>query len=580
MLEEGATTPGAQGADTIVLVEADARAAGWIAEMLSATWPREVRLIHVEHPSEAARELADHPDAWVVLDLASFYADRIGLIAQVRTAAPLVPIVVVVEHEDEDEGLAAIRAGAQDYLVKPRLHPAELRRALLHAAERKRTEANLTHQALHDALTGLPNRALFEDRLGLALERSRRSGASVAVLFLDLDNFKQVNDSLGHAAGDRVLQGLAERLRTMLRPMDTISRYGGDEFTLLFEDLGTEREVVLIAERISQAAALPVPLDRGQAAVTVSIGVAMVRDPDLAPGEVLREADAAMYRAKRSGRSRFELFDEGSRERAMRRLELEAALRRAIERDELVVHYQPRFSLGDRPTVDGLEALVRWLHPEHGLIPPAEFIPVAEETGLIVPIGHYVLEHALRQVAQWRRRVPELTVSVNVSARQLEDMSLLSALSEAVHTTATQPQALCLEFPETALTELADATVRTMQGVKAMGVQLAVDDFGLGPSALPTLKRLPLDALKLHQSVLAEVGRQAEDESIVAALVELGHALGLSVVAEGVERADQLKALRALGCDGAQGFWLGRPVSEDQVEAMLATAATPVNSGQ
>jgi Amt family ammonium transporter len=578
LLEQGGTAPGAPEADTIVLVEADARAAGWIGEMLRATWHRDVRLIHVEHPSEAAPQLADHPDAWVLLDLASFYADRIGLIAQVRTASPQVPIVVVVEHEDEEEGLASIRAGAQDYVVKRELHPALLRRALLHAAERKRTESTLTHQALHDALTGLPNRALFEDRLGLALERSRRSGASVAVLFLDVDNFKQVNDSLGHSAGDRVLTGLAERLRTMLRPMDTISRYGGDEFTLLFEDLGSEREVVLIAERISQAAALPIALERGQATVTVSIGVAMVRDPGLVPEAVLREADAAMYRAKRAGRSRFELFDEGSRDRAMRRLELEAALQRAIEREELVVHYQPRFSLGERPSVDGLEALVRWRHPEQGLLNPADFIPLAEETGLIVPIGHYVLEQALRQIAYWRRRLPELSVSVNVSARQLDDMSLLSALAEAVHATAAPPQALCLEFPEAAITDLAEATVRTMQGLKAMGVQLAVDDFGLGASALPTLKRLPLDALKLHQSVLTDLGRRAGDEPIVAALVELGHALGLSVVAEGVERADQLKALRALGCDGAQGFWLGRPVAEDQIEAVLSSAAAPAKS--
>jgi diguanylate cyclase (GGDEF)-like protein len=578
LLEQGVTAPGAPDADTIVLVAGDARAAGWIGEMLAATWHRQLRLVPVEHPSEAARELADQPSAWVLLDLASFYADRIGLITQIRTAAPQVPIVVVVDHEDEDEGVAAIRAGAQDYLSKPGLYPAQLRRALLHAAERKRTESMLTHQALHDALTGLPNRALFEDRLGLALERSRRSGAAIAVLFLDLDNFKHVNDSLGHAAGDQVLTGLADRLRTMLRPMDTLCRYGGDEFTLLFEDLGSEREVVLIAERISQAAALPVPVDRGQTTVTVSIGVAMVRDPDIAPDAVLREADAAMYRAKRSGRSRFELFDESSRERAMRRLGLEAALRRAVEREELVIHYQPRFSLGERPTVEGLEALVRWRHPEHGLMPPPDFIPVAEDTGLIVPIGHYVLERALRQVGRWRRRLPELTMSVNVSGRQLEDMSLLSALSDAVHATAAPPQALCLEFPEPAIADLPDSAVRTMQGLKAMGVQLAVDDFGLGPSALPTLKRLPLDALKLHQSVLAGLGQSAEDEPIVAALVELGHALGLSVVAEGVERGDQLRALRALGCDGAQGFWLGRPVAEDQIEALLSTAAAPTNS--
>jgi EAL domain-containing protein (putative c-di-GMP-specific phosphodiesterase class I) len=362
--------------------------------------------------------------------------------------------------------------------------------------------------------------------------------------------------------------------------MDTVSRYGGDEFTLLFEDLGTEREVVLIAERISQAAALPLALDRGQTAVTVSIGVAMVSDPEVAPDAVVREADAAMYRAKRAGRSRFELFDEHTRERAMRRLQLEAALQHAIEHGELVVHYQPRFSLGDRPMVNGLEALVRWRHPEHGLIAPADFVAAAEETGLIVPLGHYVLERALRQVGQWRRQLPELTVAVNVSARQLEDMSLLSALSDAIQTTAASPQALSLDLPETTLSAPAETTVRTLQGLKAMGVQLAIDDFGRGPSSLTSLRRLPVDTLKLHPTVLTDLGRSPNDEQVVGALVDLGHAFGLSVVAEGVERAEQLKALRALGCDGAQGFWLGRPVAEDQVPAVLSSSVAAAGSAQ
>jgi diguanylate cyclase (GGDEF)-like protein len=314
VVNEGAKAGAATATDTIVIVGADPHTAGWIGDMLIATWHCELRFVPVQLAADAAREVLDHPDAWVLLDLASFYADRIGLIAQVRTVAPGVPIVVVAERDDEPEGLAAIQAGAMEYLVKSELHPALLRRALMHAAERKRSEAALTHQALPDPLTGLPNRALFHDRLSLALERRRRSQASLAVLFLDVDNFKEINDSLGHAAGDGVLKGLADRLKTMLRPMDTIARHGGDEFTLLFEDLSGEREVVLIAERISEAASLPIPLEQGATTVTVSIGVAMVSDPDLSAEEVLREADAAMYRAKRSGRSRFELLDKSSPE--------------------------------------------------------------------------------------------------------------------------------------------------------------------------------------------------------------------------------------------------------------------------
>lgn len=582
MLDDGNMVAGAgAGAnpDTVVLVEADHNAALWVGEMLRATWPEELELLRVERAADAAKHLVAHPSAWVLVDISSFYTARIGLVSQLRALAPHAPIVVLSDREDEPEALEAIRAGAQDYLGKPELYPAMLRRAMKYAAERARAEELLTHQALHDPLTRLPNRELFLDRVGVALDRCRRSGASVAVLFLDVDNFKHVNDSLGHAAGDRVLVGLADRLRTMLRPMDTVCRYGGDEFTLLFEDLDNEREVVLIAERISQAAALPIVLEQGQTAVTVSIGVAMVADPDVAADTVIREADAAMYRAKRSGPSRFELSDEGSRRRAMERLELEYGLRRALERAELCVYYQPKFPLSDPTRPSGLEALVRWRHPERGLVAPGEFIGLAEETGLIVPIGQFVLAEVLRQIPQWRRQAPEVTVSVNVSARQLEDVSLVSTLAGAMRATAVQPRALSLEFTETAIREHPTAAVRTMQALKAMGVRLTIDDFGMGASWLSNLKRLPIDTLKIHESLVSGLGRGPREAPIVGALVELGHALGLDVVAEGVETEAQASELRALGCDGAQGFWFGRPMSEDEVQALLSRQdRTPAGS--
>jgi diguanylate cyclase (GGDEF)-like protein len=495
------------------------------------------------------------------------------VVAQLRALAPQAPLVVLAEREDEQEALAVIRAGAQDYLVKQELYPALLRRALKHAAERARASVQLTHQALHDPLTGLPNRALFMDRLRVALDRCRRSGTSVAVLFLDVDDFKQVNDSLGHSAGDRVLVGLADRLRSLLRPMDTVCRYGGDEFTLLFEDLENEREVVLIAERINHAAALPIALEGGQASVTVSIGVAVVTDPDIAADTVIREADAAMYRAKRSGSSRFELFDEGSSRRANARLELEEALRGALERSELSVDYQPQVSLADPSQVTGLEALVRWHHPQRGVLGPEQFVPLAEETGLIIPIGHHVLRHVLHRLPQWRQQAPKLTVSVNLSSRQLEDAGLISVLAGALHAAAIPPRALSLEFSESAIIRHPDAAIRTMQALKAMGIRMAIDDFGLGTSSLASLKRLPLDALKIHQSLLTGLGASARDAELVRALVELGHALGLTVVAEGVETETQFAELRALDCDEGQGYWFARPVSEDQVHGLLSSEA-------
>jgi diguanylate cyclase (GGDEF)-like protein len=561
LLEDGGKPVARAQTDTVVLVGADPRGTLWIGEMLQATWRGQLRLVYVQGPPEAADELVEHPSAWVLLDISSLYADPVGAVSELRTLAPGAPIVVLGDSDDGQKGLAAIQAGAQDYLIKSELYPAILRRALMQSAERLRGELQLTHQALHDPLTGLPNRALFLDRLGVALDRCRRSGAAVAVLFLDVDNFKRVNDSLGHAAGDRVLVGLADRLRTMLRPMDTVCRYGGDEFTLLLEDLDNEREVALIAERISQAAALPIRLELGATEVTVSIGIAVVSDPDAAADTVIREADAAMYRAKRSGPSHFELFDEGSRRRAMERLELEHGLRRALERSELCVYYQPRFSLEDPGQVRDLEALVRWRHPDRGLVAPGEFIALAEETGLIIPIGHFVLEQALRQIPSWRRHAPEVTVSVNISARQLEDVS------------AVQPRALCLEFAEEAISERPDSAVRTMQGLKAMGVRLAIDDFGLGTSSLSRLRRLPVDTLKIHESLLGGLGRSSRDGPLVGAVVDLGHALGLNVVAEGVETEAQMSELRALGCDGAQGFWLGRPVAEEDVQALLSPQA-------
>jgi diguanylate cyclase (GGDEF)-like protein len=565
--------------DTLVLVQAGQRAAPWIGEMLRSTTGEELQVVDAPGVSDAAERLAEHPHAWVLLDISSFYSDRIGVVAQLRALAPQAPIVVLAEREDEHEALAAIRAGAQDYLVKHELYPAMLRRALKHAAERARASVQLTHQALHDPLTGLPNRALFMDRLRVALDRCRRSGASVAVLFLDVDDFKHVNDSLGHNAGDRVLVGLADRLRSLLRPMDTVCRYGGDEFTLLFEDLDNEREVVLIAERINQAAALPVVLESGQASVTVSIGVAVVTDPDVAADTVIREADAAMYRAKHSGSARFELSDEGSRLRATARRQLEDALRGAVERSELAVCYQPQVSLARPSQVIGLEALVRWHHPERGLLEPEQFIALAEETGLILPIGHHVLQHALLRLPQWREHSPELTVSVNLSSRQLEDAGLISVLAGALHAAAVPPRALCLEFSENALAGHPEATIRTMQALKAMGVRLAIDDFGLGASSLASLKRLPVDALKIHQSLLTGLGQSAREGEIVGALVELGHALGLTVVAEGVETGAQLAELRGLHCDEGQGYWFGRPVSEEKVQGLLGPEArTPAGS--
>jgi diguanylate cyclase (GGDEF)-like protein len=369
----------------VLLVEDDPRDAVVIGEMLRARWSGGLVLGHVDRVSDACRELVDHGTSCVLLDLTFPDTEGLETLAEVRTAAPDVPIVVLAEHHDAELAARAIRLGAQDFLVKGEINSTQLRRSVSYAIERKRAEVSLTHQALHDPLTGLPNRALFLDRLGVALDRSRRTAASVAVLFLDVDEFKLINDSLGHDAGDQLLVALAHRLRAMLRPMDTVARFGGDEFMLLFEDLASEREVVLIAERISRAAALPLLIDDDEVSITASIGIAIVGDPSISPETLIRDADAAMYRAKELGRSRFELGDAATHRRAMKRLELEQALRRAVERSELRVHYQPKVELLNEAAVVGFEALVRW--HALGLTAVAEGVETATQLAELRDLG-------------------------------------------------------------------------------------------------------------------------------------------------------------------------------------------------
>jgi diguanylate cyclase (GGDEF)-like protein len=567
-------SPVPSGPIRVLLLSGDFRTARLIDDLLRAAWSSVQLVTHATYDAAAAEALLDHPGCCVLVDYARApdaegADDPMTLIEYVRMSAPEAPIVLLCTDHDEHLTLRAVRKGAQDCLVMSELDPPRLRRALIHAVERKRAESQLAHQALHDQLTGLPNRALFLDRLGVALERSRRSGVALAVLFLDFDNFKEINDTRGHAAGDRVLGTLGERLGGLLRPMDTVARFGGDEFTLLFEGITSEREVVLIADRICQAAGLPIEVEGGEVTVTVSVGIALVDDPTVAPEAIIREADAAMYRAKNRGRSRFELFDEALRRRATERIELEAAIRHAIEHDELCVHYQPHLVLHGMEAVAGIEALVRWQHPTRGLLAAREFMPLADELGLSVPIGRFVLGEALAQLARWRGRRRDMTISMNISMRQLRDGALPTLLSEANAAGELDLGALYLEVAETALAEDPEAAVGALEAIKRTGARVVIDDFGAGALSLSRLTQIPFDAIKIHESFVAGLGADPENASLVGALVELGHALGVTVIAEGVETDAQLEQLRELGCDAAQGYAIGRPVSDEQLEALL-----------
>jgi diguanylate cyclase (GGDEF)-like protein len=436
--------------------------------------------------------------------------------------------------------------------------------------ERTRAEAALQHQAFHDVLTGLPNRALFLDRLEHALARARRREGTVGVLFLDLDRFKLVNDSLGHAAGDLLLVTVAERLKGCLRDEDTVARLGGDEFAILLGEVAEPSTALHMAERIIQTLTAPFRLDGHDIVTATSIGIA-TSTPTQTPAEMLRDADAALYRAKAKGRGRYEVFDETMNAQALERLELEADLRAALERGEFMVYYQPKIALATG-RVEGLEALVRWQHPRRGLITPAAFIPLAEETGLIRPLGQWVLEEACRQTQQWHQHMPGLQVvtSINLSARQFQQPTLVEDVAAALRQSGVDPACIQLEITESVAMEDAEAAVAVLQQLKALGVQLAIDDFGTGYSSLAYLKRFPVDELKIDRAFVSGLLQDSEDASIVNAVASLGHALNLSIVAEGIETADESRQVQALGCEIGQGYYFAEPLPHTEAHAYLA----------
>jgi diguanylate cyclase (GGDEF)-like protein/PAS domain S-box-containing protein len=444
-------------------------------------------------------------------------------------------------------------------------------------SERKLFEQQLAHQAFHDSITGLANRALFRDRVEHALSRQQRDDRNVAVLFMDIDDFKTINDSLGHAAGDRVLEVMADRISDSIRTADTAARLGGDEFAVLLEDADYNRAVE-VAERIMAAQESPVHLDGKELTVRVSIGIAIGSD-DRRGGEgadeLLRNADMAMYTAKNQGKSRYQLFEPTMHDRAIHRLELKADLQRAVENQEFTLHYQPIMLL-EGGIISGFEALIRWNHPRRGLVPPLEFIPLAEETGLILPIGRWVLREACRRGVwlgeQWPSD-PPLSIAVNLSARQLQAPGLVEEVREALEASGLDPSSLVLEITETVMMQDMDLSILKLQQLKDLGVRLAVDDFGTGYSSLNYLRQFPVDILKVDRSFVSEVTGRGEEAALTDAIISLASTLGLSAVAEGIELEEQYERLLAMKCDLGQGFFFARPMPEDELVSFLSAHA-------
>jgi diguanylate cyclase (GGDEF)-like protein/PAS domain S-box-containing protein len=516
------------------------RVLGWRPGQLVGT-----RLVELVHPDDAGR---------VAALLAGTVGERPGgpVECRMRRRDGSWVIAETIAAPVDDDGMRGLVLTTRD------------------VSDRKALEEQLTHQAFHDDLTGLANRALFTDRAQHALERRGQLDHPLAVLVLDLDDFKDVNDSLGHGVGDELLQGVAERLRGCLRGADTAARLGGDEFAVLLEDLSDAAEATAVAERVLAALQTPVRLHAQEVLAAASVGIALV-NPDRAESaeELLRNADMAMYTAKRQGKGRVECFAPSMHASLLRKLELTADLRGALERGELAVHYQPIIDLASGRIV-GAEALARWQHPQRGPISPAEFIPLAEETGLILPIGHLVLEQACTQAARWRHRFARpLTINVNLSVRQVQAPGIVDQVAEVLAATGLPPSALTLEITESVLAEDQEVAAERLWALKRLGVRLAVDDFGTGYSSLSRLRGFPIDSLKIPKPFVDGLLQGPQDSALARAIIELSATLQLYVVAEGIEQRGQWDELRQLGCQLGQGFYFARPLDADEVTTLL-----------
>lgn len=553
--------PDMPGTTRVLLLEDDDIDAEGVRRALAASSDTRYTLFRADTLAHALDALRTQTFGVVLSDLSLPDSKGVCTVASINESAPQTPIVVLSGQADESVALEAVKVGAQDYLLKGQLETTSLRRAIRYAIQRKQSEERLRHMAHYDQLTGLGNRLLLSERLSSALQRATRRQEILALIFLDLDRFKNINDSIGHHAGDELLAEVARRLVDSVRTTDTVTRLGGDEFAIVLEGLTSERWVLLVAQRILAALATPVQLGEDETVASASIGIAFYPENAANDSELLKCADKAMYRAKKYGGNNYQVFSENTHSRATGSLRMENDLRRALETDQFVLHYQPQVSNEDGG-VTGVEALLRWQRPNFDLVSPLEFIPLLEETGLIVPVGDWVVHTSCQQLKQWHEQgFTWLRMAVNISARHFGRRDLMAGVIEGLRSAGLSGDSLEIEISESVLIEDTQTVAGVLEELRALGVRIALDDFGTGHSPLAYLKEFTVDTLKIDRAFVTDLPGHGGDRAICSAITALAHGLNLEVVAEGVETAEQLAYLKGLGCTLSQGYLHSRPLA-------------------